>query len=229
MSDPSNPFKSLADSLLAGEPSETKHSGSNQATTADPSSLAERIEAFFTAEFLNTRLLQLSEIGKSDDVNTSDFLYAVAEEDPDPLLRIAATIALLRLSSIDDLAELMALFEDEREDLRTYPIGLMLLDELPKHHLDEMIEFLLSVLPEESSNQASLIQLVRDQSPDKLAGLFGACLRQVEDDFESLDEEVWNELVYSETLELDLGAELSASIKSYVKTLDEDHPRRLDL
>ena len=228
MSDPSNPFKSLADSLLSGDAVSPDDSHAARSTDTHVS-LAERIEAFFSSELLNTRLAELVAISGSPDPQSNEFLHAVAEEDPDPLLRIAATVQLIRLGADGEVQTLKSLFDDEAENARTYSLGLMLLDELPSQLIGEMTQHLVTTVPDEVSNQAALIQLVRDHEPSQLINLLQRCLTLVDNDLEALDEEVWNEFVYTQLLGVDLGAALSSTIQAYLQALDDDHPRKLDL
>ena len=228
MSDPSNPFKSLADSLLSGDKTASDNADVRSAPEGG-ASLTERIEAFFSSELINARISELSAISANQNSQALEFIHAVAEEDPDPLLRIAATIQLVRHGIQDELETLKSLLDDEREDIRTYSLGLMLLDELPAEPLLAMTTHLMTEVPDEASNQAALIQLVREHQPKRLLELFSRCLNQVENDLEALDEDVWNELVYSQTLGFELGTKLNTSMQEYLSALEEDHPRKLDL
>ena len=72
-------------------------------------------------------------------LNANEFIYAAAEEDPDPLIRIAAMVQLLRRKTSDDTNSRR--FAEEAENPRVYSLGLMLLDELPKHHLEDVMLF----------------------------------------------------------------------------------------
>ena len=229
MSDPSNPFKSLADSLLSQSGADVDVPSQAAAPSAKDGSVEERIEAFFSSELLRVRIGELHAIGVTEDPRALEFLQAVAEEDPDPLLRIASTIQLIRLGLNEEVANLSLLLNDEKESTRTYALGLMILDELPKPSLTKVASNLLEHLPEEASNQAALIQVIRDHCPQRLGELLNTLLQRDEGDFESLDEDVWNEFVYSNESIGDFDPELSKAMSAYLKTLAEDHPRRRDL
>ena len=72
MSDPSNLFKSLADSLLSGTEPETKQHRHNVQQPSAALSLGERIEAFFSAELLHTtRGARI--VGSLEDAQTNEF------------------------------------------------------------------------------------------------------------------------------------------------------------
>ena len=228
MSDASNPFKSLADSLLSGNAPESSTQPLGSDTPNAEPTLGQRIDAFFTAELLQTRLDELASIGRVDDLNADDFIWAVAEEDPDLLLRIAAMVQLFRRKVSEDLEPLLALFDEEVENPRVYSLGLMLIEELPEHLLEHVVSHLIETIPDEATNCAALIQLIREAKPSELTVVLEQTTGNLQGDFEALDEEVWDELLLCLEVEEPRLANLKAQVQTYIAGLAENHPRRLE-
>ena len=190
-------------------------------------SLGERIEAFFSAELLHTRLAELASIGSLEDPQANEFIYAAAEEDPDPLIRIAAMVQLLRRETVDDTEPLLTLLADEAENPRVYSLGLMLIEELPKPLLEHAVKALEGSIPDEAVNCAALIQLIRETHPERLPPLLESCIDALGGD-EALDEEVWDEMVVSLASEASELTTVKNRVRGGLDKLADDHPRRLE-
>ena len=228
MSDPSNPFKSLADSLLSGTEPDTDEPSADLQPPSAALSLGERIEAFFSAELLHTRLAELASIGSLEDPQANEFIYAAAEEDPDPLIRIAAMVQLLRRKTVDDTEPLLTLLAEEAENPRVYSLGLMLIEELPEPLLEHAVKALEGAIPDEAVNCAALIQLIRETHPERLPAILESCIDSLDGDLEALDEEVWDEMVLSLASEASELTTVKNLVRAGLDKLADDHPRRLE-
>ena len=228
MSDPSNPFKSLADSLSPAQ-SQSKRSLCPKAVLLiRPSHSVNVSKHSSPPSSFTARLQELASIGALADAEAADFIWAAAEEDPDPLIRIAAIVQLLRREASQELEPLIAILKEETENPRVYSLGLLLIEELPEPLLEKTINELEDTIPDEAVNCAALIQLIREAHPERLLPLLERCIDRLEGDLELLDEEVWDELILSLTVEEKTLQAVKSRVEAYISELADDHPRRFD-
>ena len=226
MSDPSNPFKSLADSLLSdAKPTEASEAAPQASGDQD---LGELLDAFFTAEMVRERVEHLKAIGSGHGPEAHEFLFAVAEEDADAVIRLAAYIQLHILGTLDATEALREILRDEREHPTVYPTGLMLIDELPAATFKDLLKTLTIDVPDEPFGQCALIQLVRREAPDVLDTLLSACIDKLPDGLQGIDDDVWNESILSLSLMPDQTVTTRQRVKVYIDGLAKTDPRHQD-
>lgn len=226
MSDPSNPFKSLADSLLSDTQSQPAKTTASE--SAVPDTFDQLLDAFFSAELVRERVEHLQVIRSTHGTKAHDFLFAVAEEDADALIRLAAYIQLHTLGVVDSTDAVAEILRDELEHPVVYPTGLMLLDELPQPAFKAILPGLVSALPDEPFGQCALIQLVRRESPESLDQLLLGCINKVPDGVQGLDDDVWNESLLSLSLVPQQTINTRQRIQQYVDNLPETDARYRD-